>query len=395
VRKSRKAEGPRIGPFFLKPRAGIWQICWYDSAARQTRGVSTGTDDLQLAEIKLAEHALRKGKAEEREDVLLADALSFYWLERGQNLASWETQKLAMKYALEVWGNPMVSELTPLRQKEFVRYLRDKGVTDHTILRFLGCIWAAMNYYREEGRLKVVPPRISSEKWNPNLGKRDRVLSLPELGKLFNAASRLEHRWRYLILSVATGGRPSAIAELRRAQIDLDHNILHLNPKGRVQTKKRRPSLPMCPTLRIWAETWVAEAPSPDSPLIAWKGEGMTSDTYFDKVVEESGVENVCRYDIRHTVITWLVRKGVPIDEREIYIGHKLPGSATTEGYVHLDPKYLAKAAEAIEELFQALAPLVTARALLKEVPLEEQPVPESVASEVSEILKRLSVAGA
>jgi integrase len=389
MRASRRTEGPRIGEFFLKVREGVYQIARYDSATRQTRCVSTGTRSLAEAEIKLAEHALRNGKAEEREDVLLADALSFYWLERGQNLASWETQKLAMKYALEVWGNPMVSELSPLRQKEFVRYLRDKEITDDTILRLMGCIWTALNYYREEGRLKVVPPRISNEKWNPVLRKRKRVLSLDELAKLFNAAARLEHRWRYMLLAVATAARPEAILQLRPAQCDLDHNLLHLLPEGRAENKKRRPSLPMCSTLRTHVERWVAE--SPTSPLCAYKGEEMTSDTYFDALKAEAGVD--CnRYAIRHTLITWLVRKGVPIDEREIYIGHRLPGSATTEGYVHLDPKYLSKAAEAVEELFQALAPLVTKRALIAEPEMEDQPVPLSVESEVNEILKRLGV---
>jgi hypothetical protein len=205
VRASRKTEGPRIGEYFLKVRQGVYQIAYYDPRARQTRCVSTGTRSLAEAEIKLAEHALRKGKAEERDDVLLADALAFYWLERGQNLASWETQKLAMKYALEVWGNPMCSELGQARQKEFVKHLRDKKITDHTILRLMGCIWTAMNYYREEGRLKVVPPRMSTEKWNPDLAPRKRVLSLKELAALFNAAARLEHRWRYMVLSIATG----------------------------------------------------------------------------------------------------------------------------------------------------------------------------------------------
>jgi integrase len=385
----RQTEGPRIGEFFLKERGGVYQIAYYDPRARQTRCISTGTRSLSEAEIKLAEHALRKGAPVERDDVLLADALSFYWLERGQNLASWETQRLAMRYAVEVWGNPMVSELTPLRQKDFVKHLRAKEITDHTILRLLGCIWTSLNYYHEEGRLKVVPPRISNEKWNPVLDSRKRVLSLGELAKLFNAAARLEHRWRYMLLAVATAARPEAILGLRPSEIDLEHGLLHLLPEGRAQNKKRRPSLPLCPTLKAHMATWVAEDGT--APLCHYKGEEMTSDTYFDALKAEAGVE-CYRYAIRHTLITWLVRKGVPIDEREIYIGHRLPGSATTEGYVHLDPQYLAKASAAVEELFQALAPLVTARALLKEVPLEEQPVPDSVVGEVDEILKRLGV---
>jgi integrase len=388
VRKSRDSTYPRIGQFFLKPRHGVWQICWYDPTSRQTRGISTGTVDLREAEIKLAEHALRHSKPEERDDVLLADALSYYWLERGQHLASWETQKLAMKYALEVWGNPMVSELTPARQKELVKYCREKKITDHTILRFLGCIWTALNFYHGEGRLKVVPPRISNEKWNPHLPTRKRTLSLAELARLFNAAARLEHRWRYLLLAVATGARPRALLELRPEQIDLENHLLHLLPEGRAQNKKRRPSLPLGPTLRSHIAHWIAEDRA--GPLCGYKGEEMTSDTYFDALKEEAGVD--CnRYAIRHTLITWLVRKGVPIDEREIYIGHRLPGSATTEGYVHLDPQYLAKASAAVEELFQALAPLVTARSLLVEAPLEDQPMPDSVVESVDEILKRLT----
>jgi len=55
------SERRRIGGFFLKARGPrrIYYICWYDQASRQTPGVSTGTANLAIAELALAERAVR------------------------------------------------------------------------------------------------------------------------------------------------------------------------------------------------------------------------------------------------------------------------------------------------------------------------------------------------
>lgn len=382
---AKSKSGTRVGKFFLKVRKGVYQICWYEGG--QTRSISARTTDIGEAELALAAHALSHSEPEARKDAPLADALSYYWIERGQHLPSEDTFRSAMREALEILDNPMCSELTAARQKFLIKALRARGLSDGTIARRLSCIWAALKLYQGEGYLASYPARIGTQSWGATFGKRTRVLSLGELAKLLEASADSEHRWRFMVLAIGTASRPKAILELTGSQIDREAGILHLNPEGRAQTKKRRPAIPMAPTLSGWVSEWSPEGHT--GPVIEYRDKAMTSDTFFDNLVKEAGVE-CCRYDIRHTVITWLVKKKVPPDEREIFVGHRLPGSATTEHYVHLDPDYLSGAAKAIEELFQALAPLVKNLDLLRTGELEEQPVPESVASEVDSILAKL-----
>lgn len=59
----------RIGPFFLKRRGkrGLYYVCWYDAARRQTRGFATRTDDPDVARRQLQAHAQRAGRASARQ----------------------------------------------------------------------------------------------------------------------------------------------------------------------------------------------------------------------------------------------------------------------------------------------------------------------------------------
>ena len=51
-----------------------------------------------------------------------------------------------------------------------------------------------------------------------------------------------------------TLARPEAILELKLFQVNLDDRLITLNPPGREQTKKRRPTLPITDTLFPWLE---------------------------------------------------------------------------------------------------------------------------------------------
>lgn len=383
-----RTSAPRIGKWFLKTRGAgkVWYISWYEGG--QTRGITTSETDLKVAEICLARHALKNQEAEKSKDAPLADALSYYWIERGEKLASSDMFRSAMHHSLEILGdNCQISTLGPAGQKKLIDGLRARGLADSTILRHLGCLWAALALYREDEHISGFPDRISQTRWAPVLKGRDRVLSLAELAALMNKASDREHCWRFMVLAIGTASRPRAILDLTGEQIDLEHGLIHLNPEGRAQTKKRRPVVPMATTLTGWVEEWLLEAPR--APIVHYRGEVLGSDTWFDNLKKEAGVDCV-PYDIRHTVITWLVRKKVHPDSREIFVGHKLPGSSTTANYVHLDPEYLRDAADAVEDLFQALGPLVTARDLCRTGVLDEQPVPPSAVEEVDQILNRL-----
>ncbi len=155
--------------------------------------------------------------------------------------------------------------------------------------------------------------------------------------------------------------------------VSLEGNFIRLLPPGVEQDpKKRRPTLPICTTLRRWLEEWLApEALRYESTrrevetvptLISWRGKPIEKIRGgFVRLKEIAGLTDpqIVPYTVRHTMITWIMRQRVPEWDREVWFGHKEPGNKTTAGYVHLDPDYLRPAAEATDAYFDALAPLV------------------------------------
>src|SRR3954470_9514798 len=74
-----------------------------------------------------------------------------------------------------------------------------------------------------------------------------------EFQKLLRAC-KSPHTRLYMLLGIATAGRPEAILNLKWSQVDLISGMIHLNPQGRIQTTKRRPivriDLPLLEALR-------------------------------------------------------------------------------------------------------------------------------------------------
>jgi len=353
----------RAGRFFLKQRgkAGTWYICWYEH--RQTRCISTGETDGDEARRRLLEHALRATRPIEKSDAPLAVALQSYYVSYAKNLPSVDAHLAAQRDALEVWGDVNVGELERDKQLELVAALRERGLSDWTIDSRLNRIWAAMNWFRRGNKDLIVPAQITAQEWKPLLTDRDRTFSLEELAALFNAAAdqapdaryTREHWWRFLVLAIGTASREAALRELTWQQVDLRIGRIHLNPAGRRQTKKRRPTVPIAPTLAAELASWKRDG----EHVITYYGKPLATREFFDLLAERAGVKGGPNV-IRHTVRTWLAEYGVPDSEADVFMGHKPEGSATGKRYIHRRPEYLRGVTEGVEALYSALSERVT-----------------------------------
>jgi integrase len=81
----------------------------------------------------------------------------------------------------------------------------------------------------------------------------------------------MPHQAMYLLLAFATAARPAAILELSSFQIDCDARLIKLNPPGRKQNKKRRPTLPICDTLLPYLRNL------PPGPVVHYQGRALGS----------------------------------------------------------------------------------------------------------------------
>lgn len=354
-------ERDRAGRFFLKQRGklGTFYICHYEPARRQTVCISARTADREEARRALLEHALRAERPARATDAQLAAVLQTYFVNYARALPSVHAHLAAQRDALEIWGDADVSALDRRKQLELVEQLRARGLSDWTIQSRLNRLWAAMNWYRRDNAELVVPEQITAADWKPVLRDRELTFSVEELAALFNAAAApraegqhsREHWWRFLVLAVGTASREAALRELTWSQVDLRLGRIRLNPEGRRQTKKRRPTVPIAPTVAAELASWEHTG----DQVITYYGRGLATREFFDLLAEEAGVTGGPNV-IRHTVRTWLAEYGVPDSEADVFMGHKSEGSATSKRYIHRRPEFLRGVVDGVEALFDELA---------------------------------------
>ena len=373
----------RIGKFYLSEpgKYADYGICWYDNASRQTRRLPTRTADLEQAIEALTRHHIAHTQ-ELKKDEPVADALLRYYEKYAKHLPSEDTARRAMLDANECWGAALVSEISSARQKELVVKLRERGVSEDTIVRWFGVIWAAFNYAIEHEHLHEdsVKPKISKRHWPPRTQMRKRrsaspskrQLAVEEIAALFDATEGHENGFRYLVLALGTGGRPESLIDLTQAQLIGEAGVLDLNPPGRIQNKKYRPTIPMCPTLGFWLQRWTPL--TPQGHYLGFKGERIATDNFFRTYIRKAKTPRCSPYTLRHTIFSWLALHKVDRWERKRFMGHKRPDGGSTDDYTHYDPTYLRSASDAIQKLFEAVAPLTRVNILGRV--LDEQPAP-------------------
>jgi integrase len=175
-----------------------------------------------------------------------------------------------------------------------------------------------------------------------------------------------DHLRVFLVLAINTAARPEALLELRREQIDVERRLLHLNPIGRTQTKKHRPTLPISNTLLPWLSLerdyqvqWKKEQDLPiDSIKTSWR-----------KLRTEADLDtNVVPYTIRHTIATELRSRSVPEWECRGFMGHRSGG--VTERYAKFQPDHFGAAVKAIDAYCTDLNAITDTAIVLDAVPV-------------------------
>ncbi len=367
----RRKHEHQLGDFWLGKRSGStsWYIMWADRRTGRVERLSTGTDNLEQAQRKLADHFLTKQELhhETPSDVTLVAVLRHYYDQHGQNVRSRDEINRTIGYMEAFWPNEAVSQITIQEQERFVAHMRARGLATGTIKRMAGVLGAALRRAYDTNQLATVPAVLKQSYFGPD-AVRQRVLSLEEMKALWDAKMP-DHLRVFLVLAINTVARPEALLELRRGQIDVERRLLHLNPPGRTQTKKYRPTLPISNTLLPWLSLerdyqvqWKKDQARPiDSIKTSWR-----------KLRAESGLDRaVVPYTIRHTIATELRRRGVPEWECQGFMGHRSGG--ITERYAKFQPDHLGAAVRAIDAYCAELSTVADTAIVLDAVPFTRQ----------------------
>lgn len=334
-----------------------------DPSDRSVLRFSTGTADLEEAKRRLIAHAAENPRVaptllgpQARHapgEPVVIDLLTDY-VERLRDSASYRNAELHIlkRWTLFLERNNIVyvSELTRSVQERYVAWrrqiIRDKkgSASNSTLIRDLGVLKAALRYAWKDGRLPYPPYVISV----PSPPPRDRFLSQAEVQRLIEHCDE-PHLRLYVMLALHTMQRPIAILSLKTSQVDLVNGRIDFLAPGRVQSKKRRPVVPITPSLR--AELLWAVENSISGYVIEWQGQPLKRiDKSFRRAADRAGLRNVCPYTLRHTAATLTAARRVPLREIAGYLGHTT--ERTTELYAKHSPDFLGQAAAALDDLF-------------------------------------------
>src|SRR5262249_43962294 len=116
---------------------------------------------------------------------------------------------------------------------------------------------------------------------------------------------------------------------------------------GRRATNKRQTPAPLPPRLLAHMRRWIRRGVV-TSHFVEWQGAPVNSvKTAFKHAVEVAGLwGKVTPHTLRHTAVTWLMQRGVPIWQAAGYLGMSAEMVERTYGHHH--PDYMRASAEAI-----------------------------------------------
>lgn len=342
----------------LKLRGGIWYIV----SQGNSRGRSTRTGDREAAERSLASYIQNRDRQDEVKGVGLpvSQMLDDYLKEHARpNIAAIEQAEIACDYfrahfptgklAIAVTEDDIGSYVTARRTGGIKRTRDPRPAGDGTIRRELGTLAAAFHHAVRKKRIAAASvPHIAPPPAPP---PKDLWLTPEDEAKLLAACpietvpsnkvpeARLTRIYRFIMLASDTAARKEALETLTWFQVDFGTGVIDLNPRGRLQTKKRRSVVPMSSRLRTVLERayrekttgWVLDSPA----SIRASMETLTTRVQMHWVTP---------HVFRHTWATRAARAGVSMVDIADFLGDDL--RTVEKNYRHHSPDFLRGAAD-------------------------------------------------
>jgi integrase len=378
----------QLGPFWLANVSNSPFIyrCWYDEGTGRTRRVSTGTADLEEAKLALAKLVLTEPPQDPLNpaEVPLVSIKAFYMEHHGNKTRSKAGAERAFKLVLSYLKTvapgttPRAGDFSLARQESFMRWCNDKhALSCKSISTYLSTIKAAYRFAARpriirdargrEREVRIISEAPYIEDSEAQITKvtglarstpREWIPTDKEMAQLIDAIEH-EQVFRYVVMALNTWARPEAITELSvKAQVNFERGLVVLNPPGRVQNKKVRPTIRLTDNLKGWLLYWNLDRPIVENGIPVGKIDNRT----LKKAARRAGIANArnfTRYTIRHFMAT-RVRKvdGVQVsrEQRAEWMGHVDPDHSVTQNwYESFDPDYLEAPAKATDQIIRRL----------------------------------------
>ncbi|MEM7256006.1 MAG: site-specific integrase [Pseudomonadota bacterium] len=318
----KRSSGPRL---VWRAERSQYEIQWFERGKRKRRSTGCSSTDgaHRVFRSFLAEYQAKKsGRL-----TLVADILLLYY----QNRQDDTNRRLRsfIKALASFWDGKHVEEVTETNCRLYVQH---RGKSAGTIRRELQVLSSALNRAYHEQKIDR-PIKL----WlPPSPPPRQRWLTQDEFARLLDATST-PHIKLFMMIGIYTGARTGAILDLQWGQIDFENRRIDFNPPGRIQTKKRRPIVPIAQPLydALQATPRIADH------VVTYNGKQVRDiKRGFQRAARRAQLEGVSAHTLRHTCATWLIRARVPPYDVARFLGHSTV-RMIEQVYGHHAPDYL------------------------------------------------------
>lgn len=319
-----------MSEFTVQRLLGRYAIVWRDEHGKRRRWRLEATDR-STAEAEARAWWARETDTARTVGGIVADYIN---AREQAEIASTGRQRDAWKAMKGFWENvdPELIDDAMCR-----KYAEARQVGPATLRYELSMLSVALRHANK-------PKRI----WRPSAPERQvRHLTHAQFERWY-AEVKAPHARLYALLGLFTMARPTAILELTWDRVDFDRRQIDLNPKGRRQTKKRRPVVALNDeALEALREAYEAR----QSEYVIERGAKRVGNIKkaFQAASARAGIR-VTPYTLRHTGAVWAAEGGASMDELAQFMGHD-DSATTSTHYARYSPGHLMGVATKVQRV--------------------------------------------
>lgn len=344
----RHPEPPRLKFRQRQGRAPWYEIVWHEGGKLRRRSTGTGSRaeaNRALAEFRETIRPDAKGRP--LDEIAIGDLLDRY-ADSIADRAAPERIGYAIMALAPFWAALSVADVS---QSTCRAYQKARRRAPGTVRRELGALKAALRYAEREGDIPAAPTVWLPPRPDP---KPD-WLTRADLARLVRAA-RQDPRARghlpwFILLAYYTGGRKRAVLDLRWRQstagghVNLETDLIDLNPRGRSPTKKRRGVCRIPPQLAVLLEALRKRRPNAETVVARRNGQAVADVKHsFQTAAIAAKIPWATPHILRHTCITHMMMAGANPYDVSKWAAISLEELERTYG--HHAPEYLQAAAQ-------------------------------------------------
>lgn len=335
--------------YYLGEHRNAWCAALYVGGERVSR-ISLGKIDRKDAERRVREENAKLNLAKLPAQLTVDEIFGRYIKDRERaKKAAVPRMKQCRELLKPFFGALLPNEIDKERCDDYIDKRRNINVGDATIRTEMTYLSIALRFAADT---KLIPKDQVPRVWRPPQARprssvEDYHLTRAQANRLLKAAEGTPHLKLWIILALATAGRPLHILQLTWDRVDFHKGSINLDDPDRDRTAKGRARVPMNDEARealIEAKRRAGVSPYVinfnGKPLKRIKGA-------LERAAKRAGLK-VSPYVLRHTAGVWMAEAGVPMAEIAQYMGHT-DIQTTYRVYARFSPTHLQRAANSLQ----------------------------------------------